>query len=93
MLNQKLINSGVESIYVVSIFLSAFLLFMVQPMVTKAMFPYLGGSTALWKLSVTVYQALLFFGYVYAYAMSKFCTIKKQAIIHVVFYAIITSLC
>lgn len=69
-------------IYSLSIFISSFLLFMVQPMMAKAIMPYLGGAPSLWQLSVAIYQAILLLGYLYAHFMAKWCNIKQQAIIH-----------
>lgn len=54
-----------------AIFLSALLLFMVQPMAAKALLPLLGGSPAVWNTCMVFFQALLLAGYAYAHGVSK----------------------
>jgi len=49
-----------------SIFLSAFLLFQVEPMIAKSLLPWFGGSAAVWSTAVVFFQALLTGGYAYA---------------------------
>lgn len=52
--------------YAVTIFLSAFLLFLVQPMIARRILPAFGGSTAVWTTCMLFFQFLLLFGYFYA---------------------------
>jgi hypothetical protein len=47
-------------------FLSAFLLFVIQPMFAKYLLPYFGGTSAVWTISIFFYSAVLLLGYVYA---------------------------
>ena len=54
-----------------TIFLSAFLLFSIQPMVGKALLPILGGTPAVWNICMVFFQALLFGGYLYANRLGK----------------------
>lgn len=53
-------------LFAVSIFLSAFLLFQVQPMIGKALLPWFGGTPAVWSTLLLVFQVLLTGGYAYA---------------------------
>src|SRR5215216_4303635 len=53
-------------IFAVSIFLSAFLLFQVQPMIGKYILPWFGGTPAVWSTLMLVFQVLLTGGYAYA---------------------------
>ena len=53
-------------LHVASIFLSAFLLFLVQPMIAKALLPDFGGSPAVWGTCLVVFQGLLLAGYTWA---------------------------
>src|SRR5262249_40426820 len=67
-----------------TLFLSAFLLFVCQPMVGKMLLPYLGGAAAVWTTCVLFFQAMLLLGYVYAHVLSRINDIRKQMIVHVV---------
>ena len=63
-----------------SIFLSAFLLFQVEPMIAKIILPWFGGSSAVWSTVVLFFQVLLTGGYAYAYWLLK--GKKHREIIH-----------
>ncbi len=52
--------------YACTIFLSAFLLFAVQPMIGKIILPWFGGSAAVWSTCLLFFQAALLGGYFYA---------------------------
>jgi hypothetical protein len=56
--------------YTVTIFFSALLLFMVQPLVAKLVLPVLGGAPATWAVSLCFFQAVLLLGYAYAHALA-----------------------
>ena len=56
--------------YTVTIFLSALLLFSVQPLVAKMVLPVLGGAPATWAVSLCFFQAMLLLGYAYAHALA-----------------------
>ncbi len=67
-------------IFAVSIFLSAFLLFQIQPMIGKFILPWFGGTPAVWSTVMLFFQVLLTGGYAYAYwLMGR----KKQTATHV----------
>ena len=70
-------------IYIFTIFLSAFLIFLVQPMVTKMLLPFLGGTSAVWNTSMVFYQLLLLAGYLYAHIGLRCLGAKKQTILHI----------
>jgi len=55
-------------LYAVTIFLSAFLLFQVQPLIAKMILPWFGGSAAVWTICMLFFQVLLLAGYVYSHA-------------------------
>ena len=52
--------------FAICIFLSAFLLFQVEPMIAKLILPWFGGSSAVWSTVVLFFQVLLTGGYAYA---------------------------
>lgn len=58
--------------YRAAVFLSSFLLFMVEPMVSKTILPVFGGSFMVWGACMVFFQAVLLAGYVYAHVVSRF---------------------
>src|SRR5271165_4928312 len=62
------------TIYVVTIFLSAFLIFAIQPMFTKMVLPKLGGSPSVWSVAMAVFQTALLIGYAYAHLLTRVLT-------------------
>src|SRR5579864_9096334 len=64
-------NQLVLSIYTSAIFLSALLLFSVQPLFTKMVLPRLGGSPAVWSVAMVFFQTLLLAGYAYAHLLMR----------------------
>ena len=66
-----------------TILLSAFLLFQVQPVISKMILPWFGGSTAVWTTCMLFFQVLLVAGYVYAHWLSRLKSRRLQMIVHV----------
>lgn len=66
-----------------TIFVSAFLLFLVQPLIARQILPWFGGSAAVWTLCLVFFQVVLLAGYFYADQLSRrpLCT---QAVVHAV---------
>jgi SAM-dependent methyltransferase len=74
--------------YAATIFLSSFLLFLVQPLIARLILPWFGGSAAVWTTCMLFFQALLLAGYAYAHLLIKNVPGKKwQALIHSVLLA------
>jgi SAM-dependent methyltransferase len=71
-----------ELIYVASIFLSAFLLFLLQPMLARLLLPVFGGSPAVWNTCMIFFQVLLLAGYAYAHASLRALGLRRQAVLH-----------
>jgi len=57
--------------YTASVFLSALLLFAVQPMFTRMVLPQLGGSPSVWSIAMVFFQTMLLAGYAYAHWLAK----------------------
>lgn len=74
-------------IYAATIFLSAFLLFQVQPVVGKMVLPWFGGSAAVWTTCMLFFQVLLLLGYLYAHVATRYLTPRRQALLHVALLA------
>lgn len=68
--------------YVATLFLSAGLVFFVQPMVAKMVLPHLGGSPGVWNTCVCFFQAMLLLGYVYAHVLATRFSGVAPALIH-----------
>ena len=69
--------------YAATIFLSSFLLFLVQPIIAKQILPWFGGSAAVWTTCLVFFQAVLLGGYAYADLTTRL-GLRRQAILHVV---------
>ena len=79
--------------YAATIFISAFLLFQVQPLVSKYILPWFGGSPAVWTTCMLFFQTVLFAGYSYAHFTQHWFRPKSQALIHVAIILIALVLC
>jgi len=58
-------------VYAATIFLSAFLLFQIQPMIAKFILPWFGGSAAVWSAALLFFQLVLLGGYLYAHLLIR----------------------
>jgi len=65
-----------------SVFLGAFLLFQVQPIVAKAILPWFGGAPAVWTTCMLFFQTLLLAGYAYAHGSAVTLKPRAQGILH-----------
>src|SRR5438876_1401131 len=70
-------------LYACTIFLSAFLLFQVQPLIAKMILPWFGGSAAVWTACVLFFQLLLLLGYLYSHWTVRYLRPKTQTILHI----------
>ena len=63
-------------------FLSAFLLFLVQPIIAKQILPWFGGSAAVWTTCMVFFQSVLLAGYAYADWLVRRPSARLQARLH-----------
>jgi hypothetical protein len=70
------------ALFSLTLFLSAFLLFLVQPMVGKMVLPLLGGTPAVWNTCMVFFQAALLAGYAYAHAGPLWLGLRAHAALH-----------
>jgi len=70
------------AVFTLTIFVSAALLFTVQPIVAKLMLPKLGGSAVVWNTSQVFFQAMLLAGYIYAHLVQQRLTLPTQVRTH-----------
>jgi hypothetical protein len=73
----------VNRLFALAIFLSATLLFIVQPLTGKILLPVLGGSPAVWSACLVFFQAVLLLGYLYAHALTTGVPERWQRPVHV----------
>ncbi|MDF1655169.1 MAG: fused MFS/spermidine synthase [Coxiellaceae bacterium] len=71
-------------LYTITLFLSAALLFWVQPLLAKMLLPHLGGSPAVWNTCMMYFQGTLLLGYLYAYCSSRFLPRNWQPILQII---------
>jgi hypothetical protein len=70
--------------YALTIFIGAFLLFQVQPLMGKYILPWFGGGPGVWTTCMLFFQVLLLGGYAYAHFTTRWLKPRKQAILHLV---------
>jgi len=70
------------ALYAVTIFLGAFLLFQVQPIVARYILPWYGGSPAVWTTCMLFFQLMLMGGYLYAHLVGTRLDPRRQPIVH-----------
>ena len=70
-------------IYALTILVSAFLLFQVEPVIGKIILPWFGGSAAVWTACLVFFQVTLLAGYLYAHALIRYVKPRAQAALHV----------
>ncbi|HEY1066789.1 MAG TPA: fused MFS/spermidine synthase [Pirellulales bacterium] len=73
--------------FALAIFLSAFLLFLVQPLIGKAILPWFGGTPAVWTTCLLFFQTALLLGYAYSHFLVDHTTPKTQVIVHAIVLA------
>jgi hypothetical protein len=69
-------------LYALTIFLGAFLLFQVQPLIGKMILPWFGGSAAVWSAALLFFQVCLLTGYAYAHYLIRSLKPKRQLLVH-----------
>jgi hypothetical protein len=73
-----------QLIFGATILASACLLFLVQPLISKLILPWFGGSAAVWITCMLFFQTGLLVGYLYAHALTRFLPPYRQAVVHAV---------
>lgn len=71
-----------------TIFLSASLLFFVQPLFTKIVLPHVGGAPAVWTTAMLFFQTVLIGGYLYAHLISRHLPVRAQIVLHLTLWAL-----
>ena len=68
--------------FLLTIFLSAVLMFLIEPVMGRILLPIYGGSPAVWNTCVVCFQAMLMVGYAYAHWSIDFFGVRRQAMVH-----------
>ena len=71
-------------LFAATVFTSAFLLFLVQPIIAKQILPWFGGNASVWTVCMVFFQLVLLGGYAYADALARRLEPRAQAIVHTV---------
>jgi SAM-dependent methyltransferase len=71
-------------LYALTILVSAFLLFQVEPVIAKIILPWFGGSAAVWTVCLLFFQMVLLLGYLYAHAVVRYLKPRAQMALHCV---------
>lgn len=72
----------VTPLFALTVFASAALVFMVEPMIARLILPALGGSPAVWNTSMAFFQLALLAGYVYAHLLQRIGPATRQIFVH-----------
>jgi hypothetical protein len=75
-------------LHAATIFLSAFLLFLVQPVIAKQILPWFGGAAAVWATCLVFFQSVLLIGYAYSDWTTRLLAPRKQAWLHITLLAV-----
>jgi len=84
---QTPLGSGLKLLHALTIFVSAFLLFQVEPMIAKMILPWFGGVAAVWTVCLLFFQSLLLLGYLYAHLLTRRFVPRTQGWLHVALLA------
>src|SRR5437762_5527379 len=85
-------GEGLALGFALTILLNAFLLFQVQPLISKFILPWFGGSPAVWTAAMLFFQVALFAGYLYAHLTSTCLSARGQFVLHVSLLVVATGL-
>ncbi len=69
-------------VFAATIFLSAFLLFQIQPLIAKVILPWFGGAPNVWTTCMLFFQVVLLGGYLYAHALNRLVHARWQWLVH-----------
>jgi hypothetical protein len=75
-------GAALPHLFALTLFLSASLLFCVQPMIAKMILPLLGGSPSVWNTCMVFFQAMLLAGYAYTHATTVWLGVRRQVVLH-----------
>ena len=71
--------------YFITVFISAFLVFQIQPIISKVILPWFGGGASVWTTCMLFFQFFLLVGYLYSYLLTKIMRVRNQIVVHLLF--------
>ncbi|MGI4877005.1 MAG: spermidine synthase, partial [Janthinobacterium lividum] len=74
-------------LFIATVLVGSFLLFLIQPMFARMVMPRLGGSPSVWNVAMLFYQAVLLGGYLYADALQRL-TLRRQIAVHLTLFVL-----
>jgi hypothetical protein len=72
----------VVALFATALFTSAFLMFVVEPMIARMVLPMLGGAPAVWNTCLVFFQTMLLAGYAYAHGAARYLGIRRHIVVH-----------
>ena len=75
------------AMFALAVFMSAALVFLIEPMAARMVLPRLGGSSAVWNTSLAFFQTALLVGYAYAHLLQRIPSLKAQMLTHLALLA------
>jgi spermidine synthase len=82
-----------SALFVVTLFVSSALLFVLEPLVAKGLLPVMGGGAAVWTTTAAFFQLALLAGYLYAHVGPSWLGMRRQAWLHVILLIAATVVC
>jgi len=75
-------SASIVPLFATTMFLSGFLVFLVEPMVARMVLPILGGAPMVWNGCVVFFQIVMLAGYAYALGVSRWLGLRQHVILH-----------
>ncbi|KAB7648505.1 fused MFS/spermidine synthase [Polymorphobacter fuscus] len=82
---QRMPAAMLRPLFVATVLVGSFLLFLIQPMFARMVMPRLGGSSSVWNVAMLFYQAVLLGGYLYAHALQRLA-LRQQIALHLTLF-------
>jgi len=79
---------AIAAVLTIVVFVNATLLFSVEPMFTKLVLPFLGGTPSVWNTCLVFFQAALLVGYGYAHLSTRLLNARRQTLLHLLILAL-----
>src|SRR5437870_27052 len=79
---QSVRSSALVRLFAATLFMSAFLMFLVEPMIARILLPSLGGAPAVWNTCLVFFQAMLLVGYGYAHGATQYLGMRRHVVLH-----------
>ncbi|MGZ8851424.1 MAG: hypothetical protein ACXW3E_13995, partial [Thermoanaerobaculia bacterium] len=75
-------SSVLVALFATTLFVSAFLMFLLEPMIARMVLPQLGGAPAVWNTCLVFFQVMLLGGYAYAHGTTRWLGVRRHIAVH-----------